>query len=68
MDNITAFFYSIINQIDLIVSYPYALFHTTLFGPVYAIQLIIWVFKGLFRDDKDGKGKRGRGGKGGNNS
>ena len=51
---------------DIIISYPYAIFHTTLFGPVYAIQLIIWLFKGLFGNKKGGRG--GKGGNGGQGS
>jgi len=67
MDNFTAFVYSFINQIDLIASYPYALFHSTLFGPIYLVQLLMWVFKGLFDDDdKNGRSRRGgRGSQGG---
>jgi len=64
MNNFEAFIYSIINQLDILTSYPYAILHTTIFGPVYAVQLIIWLFKGFFGDNKGGRG--GRGGQGGN--
>jgi hypothetical protein len=65
MNNFEAFLYSIINQIDMIVSTPYAMVHTFFLSPIYTVQLIIWVFKAIFKDDKDGRGKGGRGGQGG---
>lgn len=57
MDNVEAFVYFWLNSIDIMLSWPMAVVHTTLFGIVYLMEMVWWCFKMMFMG-KDGKGKK----------